>query len=209
MLFRSFLDEFWPKWVGWLGDAGRGCTSGHFEIGNIEKAPRHMHNFIKTAVYVSINNMQGCAEGIYHEVGHARLEALGLGIDNHDGMLILNTPNELYNSPIRKDKQRPMSAVIQAIYSWIIFSENDIQCASIPNNLEESANYLIGNLPKIEDGLAEIRSHVKCTAQGIDFMDGYFEWGEDVVVRGKKICQQAFGDNFLLRYNQACEYKNQ
>lgn len=202
-MLKLFLDEFWPKWSVTMssGAGSRGCTSGHYD-------PKHgnIGRYVN-AVYITINSTQGCAEGIYHEVGHARLNALNLQIEEHDGTLITNTKDELYESPIRRDKKRPMSAVVQAIYSWIIFGENDLQVAALPNNAAESAEYLIGNLPKLEDGLVTIREHVKTTPEGTQFMDGFFEWGEDVALRARALCKEQFGADYDYRYRHACKYK--
>lgn len=207
-MLKLFLDQFWPKWSKIMGDGANGCSSGHYEMKFGAREGGRESGLILNAVYVTINSMQGCAEGIYHEVGHARLEALGMNIDDHDYRLILNTPDELYDSPIRRDKKRPMSAVIQAIYSWIVFGENDIQCAKIPGNLINSAHYLIGNIPKIEDGLVEIRKHTRYTPEGKDFLDSYIEWGESIVERAKEICKAAYGEeDYAVRYENAAKYK--
>lgn len=207
-MLTLFLDQFWPKWSRIMGEGAFGCSSGHFEMKQATKTHRPETGMFVNAVYVTINSMQGCAEGIYHEVGHARLEAMGMDIDDHDYRLILNTSDELYDSPIRRDKKRPMSAVIQAIYSWIVFGENDIQCASIPGNLINSAHYLIGNLPKIEDGLTEIRKHARYTPEGKAFLDGYLEWGDSIVERGREICKLAYGpEDYAERYARASSYK--
>lgn len=228
-MFKLFLDEYWPlvshfyierpnnklinidknttlENIAAQIDAHhmRGCSSGHWNPSTreLELAKPYMN-----AVYTTIVSHQGCVEGMYHEVGHLRLNALNLEIEKHDGRLFTNTSEELYESPIRRDKKRPMSAVIQAIYSWIIFGENDIQCAKIEGNSRESADYLIINLPKIEDGLATIRQHIKCTPEGKDFFDGYLEWGEDVCDRGRALCKEEFGKEYETRYNTACLYK--
>ena len=211
-----FLDEFWPKFAAFAGDGVRGSKSstvmggwsGHYEISNSLLDITNPNNLGPiTAVYVSINSLQGCAAGIYHEVGHARLEALGMNIEDHNKLLILNPSDELYESPIRRDRTRPMSAVIQAIYSWIMLSENDLQCANIPGNSTVSANYLITNLPKIEDGLQEIIKHVRCTSAGDKFMQGYVDWGYDVVARARTLCIQEFGEMFTRHYDAASAYK--
>ena len=198
-MLKCFLDEFWPKWCMWISS---GSTSGHYKMESGKD-----NGLLINAAFVSINNLQGCAQGIYHEVGHLRLEALGLDIEKHDNLLILNDASELYDSPVRLDKKRPMSAVIQGVYSWIFLTENDLQCAKIPNNIDASAMYLIKNLPKIEDGLKEIKAHVKTTSQGTAFMDGYFEWGEDVCSRARVLCKNFYGDEILSKYDVACNYK--
>ena len=123
------------------------------------------------------------------------------------GRFFTNSQDELYESPIRRDKKRPLSAVIQAIYSWMVFSENDLHCATINESAKDSAQYLITNLPKIEDGLITIRENIKCTPEGKDFMDGYFEWGEDICDRARILCKEQFKDEYTRQYVKACEYK--
>lgn len=199
-MLKCLLDEYWPLWSPTMSKYGMGGVSGH----------RTVENFINmdffTAVYSTINNLQGCAQGIYHEVGHIRLESIGIHFEDHDGALLLNKPTELYNSPIRRDKKRPMTAVIQAVYSWLMFCENDLQCAKISQNSNISAQYLIANLPKIEDGLKEIQDNVKTTPAGRAFMDGYFEWGHDIIIRTKDLCRFEMA-NFDSEYVRARQYR--
>jgi hypothetical protein len=219
-MLSLFLDEYWAKWSKLQHPLGRGCSSGHYEM----KSSRDIHNprtngLILNAVYVTANDWQGCSEGIYHEVGHARLESMGIEIEKHDNRLLLNQPNELYDSPVRWDVKRPMSAVVQAVYSWIVFCEADIQCATNLQGYDSkqpaqqrtpkwaSSQYLIGNLPKIQDGLVEIRTHMKVTPEGADFFEGYLEWGEDVVTRGMEVVKEGLGHEFDARYAQALKYR--
>jgi hypothetical protein len=220
-MLQLFLDEYWAKWSKFMDKHGRGCSSGHYEM----KSCLHDYGLTKglvlNAVYVTANDWQGCSEGIYHEVGHARLESVGIDIDTHDSRLLLNGPDELYDSPVRWDIKRPMSAVVQAVYSWIMFCEADIQCAKNLTGYdtkhpeqqqtaaEASVSYLIGNIPKIQDGLTEIRNNIKFTPEGKDFFDGYLEWGEDVVARGIEVLKDGLGNQFETRYAQALEYREE
>lgn len=199
-MLKCLLDEFWPLWSPTMSQYGMGGACGHRIIEN------YIDTDFYTAVYSTINNLQGCAQGVYHEIGHVRLESLGMHIEHHDERLILNKPTELYMSPIRRDRKRPMSAVIQAVYSWLMFSENDLQCAILPQNANLSAKYLISNLPKIEDGLKEIQANIKTTSEGKDFMDGYFEWGNEIVERAKQLCQTELPD-FESQYANASKYR--
>ncbi|MBI4521692.1 MAG: hypothetical protein HY701_12700 [Gemmatimonadetes bacterium] len=171
----GFLDEFWPKRMP--EGFGRGSCSGH------QMVPSWTEAFRRTAVYVTVTDPQGCAEGVYHEVGHLRLEALGMNIDDHDGTLITNPIEELYVSPVRKDCKRPMCAVIQALYSWLILTEGDLWCASRISR-EEARPYLTQNLPKIEEGIGEVERHVRTTPDGAVFIASMMDWARDIVTRG-------------------------
>lgn len=221
LMLQLFMDEFWPKWSKLMdGEAARGSSSGHYEIVNCTREG-HLKGVAVNATYVTMNDPQGCCEGIYHEVGHARLESLGLGIDAHDNTLLLNGPDELYDSPVRWDVKRPMSAVIQAVYSWITLTEADIQCGTNLTGIdikdpvrnptltpaEASSFYMMTNIPKIQDGLEEIRKYAKLTPAGVDFIDGYLEWGHSVVDRGLALLKAVHKENFDAQYATALQYR--
>lgn len=219
LMLQNFLDEYWAKWSNDMGTISRGSSSGHYEMKESVNKHSRTKGLVLNAVYVTSNDSQGCSDGIYHEVGHARLESLGIDINQHDGQLLLNSPEELYDSPVRWDVKRPMCAVVQAVYSWIMLSEADLQCglrlqgydtkdteANVTPAMASSI-YLIGNIPKIQDGLEEIRKHAKLTPAGVDFMDGYLEWGHSLVERSLVALKETFGDMFEEKYAQALEYR--
>lgn len=220
LMLQNFLDEYWAKWSENMSPQARGCSSGHTVMSDNLRYQTTEEKLILNAVYVTANDPQGCCEGTYHEVGHARLESIGIDIDKHDNQLLLNTPDELYDSPVRWDVKRPMSAVVQAVYSWIMLSEVDLQCGL---NLtgwdtkdplvqvspaDASAIYLIANIPKIQDGLVEIRTHAKLTPAGMAFMDGYLEWGEDLISRALPFLKETLGDRFDTEYARALDYRS-
>ena len=219
LMLQNFLDEYWPKWSATMHPQARGSSSGHNVMSDNLLNPTG-EKLILNSVYVTANDPQGCSAGTYHEVGHARLESIGININTHDNQLLLNTLDELYDSPVRWDVKRPMSAVVQGVYSWIMLSEADLQCGlnltgwDTKNPLvqvspaEASAVYLIGNIPKIEDGLVEIRTHAKLTPEGVAFMDGYLEWGEDLVSRALPFLKETLGDRFDTEYDKAKEYRS-
>lgn len=180
--FRSMqrtLDEFYPKW---FPDRPfmRGSASGHQPLSNTHT---------RMSVFVTINDPEGGAAGIYHEWGHLRLEVVGMYIDYHDNTLITNTPEELYDSPVRHDVQRPMSAVIHGLYAWVMLSENDLWCAQHIEAEPAIRHYLAINIPKIENGIREVRNYVRTTPEGEQFINGMLDWADDLVHRSHEFMQ--------------------
>lgn len=178
----KFLDQFWPK--RFLGGWGRGSCSGHHAIDETTRV---------TNVFVTVSDPQGCAEGIYHEVGHFRLETLGMNIDDHDGRLITNPITDGYTSPVRRFAEdgktpitRPMCAVIHGLYAWLMLSENDLWCAE-QISASAASVYLRQNLPKISDGIAEIERYAQPTPRGEPFLSGMLAWARDIVDRGERV----------------------
>jgi HEXXH motif-containing protein len=190
----AFLDYYWPKRYRSAAASARqvvrlresrGSSSSHKDF----REPSNRHNGWTTDTrvtnaIVTVDDPEGCAEGIYHEVGHLRLETCGIQIETHDNRLLLNGPDEMYDSPIRFDKQRPMCAVIHGLYSWLMLTENDIWCAS-RISARDASKYMKRNLPKIQNGIAEVERHVRTTPAGELFISHMLDWGRDIVARGE------------------------
>lgn len=171
---KDFLDIFYPL----NGPEGQGCTSGHV----------WQRDVINHEIYVSVNDVHGCAQGVYHEVGHLRLHLMGIHMEDHDGMLLRNAPTELYHSSVRFDIKRPMTAVLHGVYAWLMFTENDYQLAVHGRTpVYEFRDYAARNVPKIEKGMEEIQRYAKWTIDGEDFFEGLQNWADDLTLRCKKL----------------------
>lgn len=171
----NYLDEFWPYRAA---TGGRGCSSGH----NVMSAAHPFH-----CVYVTVNDAQGCAQGIYHEMAHLRLETMGIGIEKHDGRLLENGPDELFDSSVRFDVKRPMSAVLHGLYAWLMFVENDWQVLQSNGDVELFKQYSAHNVPKIVNGVREVSLNARWTPEGYMFAAGLFEWSDDLVRRCREV----------------------
>jgi hypothetical protein len=185
---EAYLDEWWVFEVvdddGNIRRNGAGCSSGHMDMVR-DVYPRH-------AVLVTRTDLQGAAQGIYHEYGHLRLQTLGINIETHDRVLLLNEPTELYNSSVRTDIQRPMSAVLHGVYAWLMFTENDYQLF-MGSDQQHMAKvkfelYSKHNVPKIQNGIAEIKAHGRFTPEGAEFIQGVYDWADDLCAR----CTQVY-----------------
>jgi hypothetical protein len=171
-----YLDEFWPYWANFTG---KGCSSGHHV--RTETLPLR-------AVYVTINDLGGCAQGIYHEFAHLRLESMGIHIEKHDGRLLTNDPKELYDSSVRFDVKRPMSAVLHGLYAWLMFTENDYQ--NYKAGIYDKATFLQyseRNWLKIENGWKEVEHHARWTPDGLDFWVGCTNWTASLLDRCRAV----------------------
>lgn len=186
----QFLEEFYPKWWVNAGPHFRGSCSGHLAF---------QHGGTRVNVDVTINDRQACAAGIYHEVAHVRLESVGMDIDAHDGRLIANGPDELYESPVRYDTKRPMCAVIHGLYAWVMLTEDHYACALAFDPRESCEHYISSNIPKIECGIEEVRRHVRPTTEGVPFVDALLEWSEDLVERGNRLVGDVLGEEHMRR----------
>lgn len=177
-----YLDEVWLWQSIEAKHGGRGCASGHVNTYQQPTYPYH-------AVYVSMYDLQGTAQGIYHEYAHLRLETLGVQIETHDYALLLNDPTELYHSSVRFDVKRPMSAVLHGVYAWLMFTENDWQLYE-HHVIDQPtfSMYTKHNIPKIRNGIREIQEYGRFTNAGTEFITGVYLWADDLCRR----CEEAY-----------------
>lgn len=145
-----------------------GCTCGH----GWDTDP--------WTIYTQANNPGGMCEGWIHELGHLKLHTLGMHLESWDNRLILNSPTELYESPVRKDKLRPMGAVIQAQYSYIHVLDWELR--AIKHVKPESVIWAINtNSKRLIEGIKTIEDNAKFTSDGMKFWDGLMNWTEDLI----------------------------
>jgi hypothetical protein len=149
----------------------------------------------------SYSNSVTAGDGIIHEVWHQRLHALGIDFETHAGLFFTNTDTEVYDSPIRKDKLRPMPAVIQAQYSYIgvteyyktlidkLFDSETPTPDDPPNNININATSLDSwlslsahNVYRIQEGVDTINANIKPTSDiGERFLLGYMNYANRVI----------------------------
>lgn len=166
--FHRFVDVFWPiERVAPIRPAPKGCLSGHTVLPSGRRG-----------VYVSVFDIDGAREGLLHEWGHLRLEAAGIDLETHDGVLLDHADDELFISPIRKDIMRPMSAVLHGFYAWVLLSQGDLMAAS--DRAADVMPLVEMNVPKIEEGLLLI-DDIRTTDAGAQFVAALRRWAEVVV----------------------------
>ncbi len=161
-------------------DTARGSTSGHYirEDGN-------------RLAYTTIYDALGCWEALLHELYHLRLWAMGIRLEDHDGEF-LDHPlddSELFISPIRKDKRRPMSACLHGWMAWIAICQADLNMldyGEATSNVEDLSirQMLKWNIPKVEEGLLTFEKHACWNEAGQPFAEKLYSWASDVIADG-------------------------
>ncbi len=138
------------------------------------------------SIMVRAANPVGYAEGVLHEMGHHKLRALRIDMEEHDGTILLNGPDELYESGVRKDKKRPMSAVLHAHYSYLHVTEIELRAHEIGYSM---AAMLPHQIRRLTEGRAVIEAHARW-AKGAEWArDDLLAWTDDLLAR----CHQLAG----------------
>jgi HEXXH motif-containing protein len=125
----------------------------------------------------------GLAEAIVHEMAHQKLRILGVSLE-FATTVVGNSPSELYNSPIIKDRLRPMTAVLHAEYSYVHVTTLDVHILGAerdPTRRAALTQVLERNLSRIKEGYDTLRRHFKPGEHGREFMEGFFHWTENTI----------------------------
>lgn len=161
---RSIADAWWPL----DQPEFEGCVGG--TCGGDEptaSAPR-------TVIYSTLFDPVGAADGMAHEAGHLRLRALGVRLEDDDGALLTNDPQEEYESPVRRDRLRPMTAVLHAHYSYCMVLAMDR--AALAAGVKRAAANVEQNRPRVRAGLAIVGDSARWTRDGEAFWYGLRDW---------------------------------
>jgi hypothetical protein len=191
-VYHPFMkDELDDNYIFEMNTNNLGCSCGPISYpksGSIE-------------ICSTYTNPIGAGDGIIHEVWHQRLHALGIDFETHSKLFFTNQDDELFDSPIRKDKLRPMPAVIQAQYSYIgvteyykslidvLFHPTDSVLESKPKytnlstaNLNSWLRASARNVYRIREGVETIRNNIKPTPDiGERFIYGYIQYANRVI----------------------------
>lgn len=159
---------------------GHGCSCGHF-------------GDCFGWIYVTADDPWGFAEGVVHEMAHWKLRALGVWFEDWTALLLENRFDELYASPVRKDKPRPMGAVLHAQYSYIHVARMTslmLQAKERPD--AQDIDWAALQLHRITEGQGTLREHARGTlGVGKPFLEGIDAWTTEVLTDGHVIVAAA------------------
>jgi hypothetical protein len=142
-------------------------------------------------IYATVEHPVTMAEALVHELAHAKLHALGVGVSSAT-RLIGNDPTRLYESPVIRERARPMTAVFHALYTFSHILELDLRMLRAAGDDERAHLNLLGDLlayalVRVEHGLATVRREIVLDAEGIAFMAGYYGWADELIAAGHEL----------------------
>ena len=138
-------------------------------------------------IHATVDNALGFAQALVHEMAHQKLRALGVFIERAE-RLIANDPSQRFESPIRKDRTRPMTAVFHAQYSFIYVTALDLHMLARAEGERERQWILMllaRNVPRMQAGYEEVARHILTDAAGGLFLEAFMDWSRGVLQRGQ------------------------
>jgi hypothetical protein len=135
------------------------------------------------AMHVTIDDPIGTAQAFVHEMAHLKLRAMGIMVDRSD-RFIVNSPEELFSSPIRKDKRRPMTAVFHAQFSFMHVTALDLKMLKYRPEGEDKTHILMllaRNVIRMQSGYELIDKQIKTDNEGRLFVSTFMEWSANII----------------------------
>ncbi len=143
-------------------------------------------------IAATVDNPYGFAQALVHETAHHKLRALGVHLLAAE-RLIANDTTQLYESPIVRDRRRPMTAVVHAQYSFMHVTALDVAMydAALDEETRKAAAFLLArNVPRMEAGRRELAAHLRTDAAGDAFFAAFDRWSEATLRRGREILDE-------------------
>jgi len=181
--FRRLMDSFHP-----MIDRNVPESEYNIRLGSNSHSDEPMFG----AMYASYFDPLGTAEAMVHEMAHNKLRGLGVYVEWAQ-RIITNPPDELFESPIRKDVLRPMTAVLHAQYSFIHVTQLDLKMIAAETDetmIPKMLFLLAANVPRMEEGFDEMRRNAKLDATGELFMDAFNRWSDKVIEEGNRLLEK-------------------
>jgi len=130
-------------------------------------------------------------------MAHQKLRALGVSFESAR-RIVANSPSEQFESPIRKDRKRAMTAVLHAQYSFIHVTALDLKMLAEPSSERERQHILMllaRNVPRMKSGYEVLAQNIKTDEAGRLFIDAFLKWSCAVLQQGQAELDAAgYGD---------------
>ena len=141
------------------------------------------------AIHVTVDDPIGTAQAFVHEMAHLKLRAMGIMIEQAD-RFIVNSPGELFPSPIRLDRLRPMTAVFHAQYSFMHITALDLKMLKHGPAGEDKTHLtmlLARNAIRMQSGYELIDKQIKTDNEGRLFVSSFMKWSAAIIEESLKV----------------------
>lgn len=182
-----------------LLDSNQQDTHPFFLHGSCSHAPESMCG----AICATVEDPVGLAQAIVHEMAHIKLRLLGVHFEQAD-RLIVNPPDKLYPSPVKLGKQRPMTAVFHAEYSFIHVLQLDLrifQVSADPIRRDKILQLAARNVVRMEYGLKTIERFIETDSDGTLFVGAFVAWARRTIDAANELLSHSPYARYRLESN--------
>jgi HEXXH motif-containing protein len=158
------------------------------DVAHSEGSSSHHQSNQRGHIWATVFDPLGLAQAFVHELAHTKLFDLGLALES-DHHLVINPRTQLFESPIRKDRPRPMSAVFHAQYSFIYVTALDLQLLKLNSSgelRERVLRLLARNVARMEQGFELLQRALRVDARGEPFVSAFMRWSAEVLEQGRR-----------------------
>ena len=175
--FSEIVREFQPMYLP-------GTTSSGY-VGSMSHQPPATIG----SMWATVNDPICLAQAFVHELAHNKLFALGQQFEG-SGPLFTNERGELYDSPIRLDVPRPISAVFHGVYAFLHVLSLDLRILGKEMLDQETRRYLLvllrKNVDRVRIGLQIVAKCAKPSVFGKGFVADTFAWAADELAQAER-----------------------
>jgi HEXXH motif-containing protein len=135
------------------------------------------------SLHVTVDSALGLAQALVKEMAHQKLRSLGVAASGAN-RLIVNDSSEQFESPVRKDRLLPMTAVFHGQYSFIHVTALDLHMlARVESEWERQCILMLlaRNVPRMQAGCEVISSHIRTDAAGEPFLEAFMSWSRSIL----------------------------
>lgn len=134
------------------------------------------------AIWATVHNPTLLAQAFVHEMAHNKLFSLGQHFTSK-GPLFKNDEDELFDSPIRLDIPRPISAVFHGVYAFthVLALDNILFEKGDPESKTYYLNLMKYNALRVKKGAEIIKKCAKLTPEGDAFVHQFIRWADQEV----------------------------
>ena len=135
------------------------------------------------SLHVTVDSALGLTQALLKEMAHQKLRSLGVAASGAN-RLIVNDSTEQFESPVRKDRLLPMTAVFHGQYSFMHVTALDLHMLARAESEWERQCILMllaRNIPRMQAGCEVISSHIRTDAAGEPFLEAFMNWSRSIL----------------------------
>jgi hypothetical protein len=135
------------------------------------------------SLHATVDNTLGLAQALVKEMAHQKLRSLGVAASAAN-RLIVNDSSEQFESPVRKDRLLPMTAVFHVQYSFMHVTALDLyMLARAESEWERQCILMLlaRNIPRMQAGCEVISSRIRTDDAGEPFLEAFMNWSRGIL----------------------------